>query len=253
MQKKKFELEPESSYGYCFLGLVRWKEPKPQEGVKLLKRAFDINPNDTETLIWLTFCAAEFGKPLVAELCVRKLLEIDPLSPMSHFCLGWFHLMAGRFDAALEAFKKAHRTVPESPRFGFKYACVLALNQKFKEAFLLFDLIIKNSPDDIRAWIGQFYKNALQSEKRTALKSFTEDLKTAAQLDETLSLYISECYALIDEKEKAIDWLEEVVKWGFINYPFLNEYDPFLENIRGDERFKKLMERVKYEWENFEV
>ncbi len=26
-----------------------------------------------------------------------------------------------------------------------------------------------------------------------------------------------------------------------------------LENIRGEERFKKLMERVKHEWENFEV
>ncbi|MFC1563611.1 hypothetical protein ACFL6G_01685 [candidate division KSB1 bacterium] len=24
-------------------------------------------------------------------------------------------------------------------------------------------------------------------------------------------------------------------------------------NIRGEERFNKLMERVKYEWENFEV
>jgi hypothetical protein len=26
-----------------------------------------------------------------------------------------------------------------------------------------------------------------------------------------------------------------------------------LENVRGEPRFKKLMERVKHEWENFEV
>jgi hypothetical protein len=31
------------------------------------------------------------------------------------------------------------------------------------------------------------------------------------------------------------------------------EHDPLLKNIRSEERFKKLMERVKYEWENFEV
>jgi hypothetical protein len=48
-------------------------------------------------------------------------------------------------------------------------------------------------------------------------------------------------------------WLEISINLGGINYPFLNEYDPLLENIRGEERFKKLMERVKYEWENFEV
>lgn len=34
---------------------------------------------------------------------------------------------------------------------------------------------------------------------------------------------------------------------GFANFPLFAEIDPFLENIR------KLMERVKYEWENFEV
>jgi hypothetical protein len=29
--------------------------------------------------------------------------------------------------------------------------------------------------------------------------------------------------------------------------------DPFFDNIRGDERFKKLAEKAKYEWEHFEV
>jgi len=38
-----------------------------------------------------------------------------------------------------------------------------------------------------------------------------------------------------------------------INYPYMNEHDPFLGKIRGEERFKKLMERVKSEWEHFEV
>jgi hypothetical protein len=43
------------------------------------------------------------------------------------------------------------------------------------------------------------------------------------------------------------------VKKGCLNYPFLEKYYPFLENIRGEENFKKLMERVKYEWEKFEI
>ena len=29
--------------------------------------------------------------------------------------------------------------------------------------------------------------------------------------------------------------------------------DPFLASIRNEPRFRKLMERVKYEWEHFEV
>jgi non-specific serine/threonine protein kinase len=59
-------------------------------------------------------------------------------------------------------------------------------------------------------------------------------------------------YALLGEKEKSLDWLENAVSRGFINYPYLNEYDPYLANIRGEPRFKKLMEQVKDEWEHFE-
>jgi hypothetical protein len=31
------------------------------------------------------------------------------------------------------------------------------------------------------------------------------------------------------------------------------EKDSFLANIRGEPRFKKLMEREKYDWEHFEA
>ena len=74
-----------------------------------------------------------------------------------------------------------------------------------------------------------------------------------AHPDLMASFFISESFALNDLKNEALDWLENAINRGFSNYPFLNEYDPLLENIRGEERFKKLMERVKYEWENFEV
>jgi len=54
-------------------------------------------------------------------------------------------------------------------------------------------------------------------------------------------------FALLNENNNALDWLENAVRLGFINYPFLNQYDSFLENVRGEKRFKMLMERVKYD------
>lgn len=64
---------------------------------------------------------------------------------------------------------------------------------------------------------------------------------------------MAECDALIGEKDEAITSLEYAVNLGSVNYPFFSEIDPFLKNIRSEKRFKKLMERVKQEWENFEV
>ena len=50
-----------------------------------------------------------------------------------------------------------------------------------------------------------------------------------------------------------MDWLENAVNRGFLNYPFLSEHAPFFESIRGEERYKELLARVKREWEEFEV
>ena len=104
-------------------------------------------------------------------------------------------------------------------------------------------------------WAGLclLYKHALKGEKEEALTVVSAEQEEMLRSDEAFSYQLAEGYSLINEKIKALDWLENAVDRGFINYPFLNEIDPFFENIRGEPRFKKLMERVKHEWENFEV
>jgi len=64
---------------------------------------------------------------------------------------------------------------------------------------------------------------------------------------------MASCFVLINEREQALDWLEHAISRGWINYPLFAEINPFLEKIRGEPRFKHLMERVKHECENFEV
>ena len=81
----------------------------------------------------------------------------------------------------------------------------------------------------------------------------TPDFIQATRRDSQLSSHMAAFYSYLGEKDKSLEWLENAVDQSFINYPFFNEYDKLLNNIRGEERFKKLMERVKYEWENFEI
>jgi class 3 adenylate cyclase len=58
---------------------------------------------------------------------------------------------------------------------------------------------------------------------------------------------------LIGEKNEAINSLKCAVNPNAVNYPWYNETDPFLENIRGEACFKRLTEMVKHELENFDV
>jgi non-specific serine/threonine protein kinase len=98
-----------------------------------------------------------------------------------------------------------------------------------------------------------FLKYALQGQKEKALQALPESSKRVAWMDFHLPWFMAECFALIDERAEALRWLEQAVDRGWCNYPLFSELDPFLANIRGEERFQKLMECVKYEWEHFEV
>jgi len=95
-------------------------------------------------------------------------------------------------------------------------------------------------------------KYGLLRDKEKALQEITPAFRKTCRRDNQWSYFVAVMLALNDAREESLDWLENAVNLGFINYPEL-ERNPYLENLRGEERFKSLMERAKYEWENFEV
>ena len=247
-----FELNPDSAHGHFLNGLISRSRGNVQKAVQEFKKAIQIYPEDPNFLLWLIWVYGHSGQGSAARPLSSKLLIIDPLSPVSHMG-GIVDLFEGKFDIAKQSLYKCHRLEKDNPFYRYWYAKALSYNLSIKEALEMFELIDKETPNTIWSKLSVFFSNALQKKKVEALQSVTEEVKKMFQNDEMFPIWMAESYSLIDEKEEAIKWLEHGIDWGFINYPFLNEHDPFLENIRGEERFKKLMERVKHEWEHFEV
>ena len=248
-----FTLNPGSYHGYYLLGLINHKEGKIQESVGHLKRVLAKDPTNSESLFWLIFNYAQAGQISSARPLAEKLLDIDPLTPINHCMPGYLYEMEGKFEDGLEYKRKYLQLEPESAFARFCCAQPLLYCGHFEEGFRLIDLVFRDTPEIPWAWLGIFYKYALTGEKTKAKEINILEREEIAKKDATYSQIMADCFSLLGEKELALDWLENAAKRGFINYPFLNEYDPFLANIRGEERFKKLMERVKEEWEEFEV
>jgi non-specific serine/threonine protein kinase len=248
-----FTLNSGSYHGYYLLGLINHKEGKIQESVGHLKRVLAKHPNNPESLFWLIFNYAQAGQISAARPLAEKLLDIDPLTPINHCMPGYLYEMEGKFEDGLEYKRKYLQLEPESAFARFCCAQPLLYSGHFEEGFRLIDLVFRDTPEIPWAWLGIFYKYALTGEKTKAKEINILEREETAKKDATYSQIVADCFSLLGEKELALDWLENAAKRGFINYPFLNEYDPFLANIRGEERFRTLMERVKYEWEHFEV
>ena len=117
----------------------------------------------------------------------------------------------------------------------------------------MIDRMADDEPHNCFVWGAVFLKHAIQGNKRRALEAVTPELTAFAQWDEFMPWLLAAGHALIDEKEEAIDWLEFAASRGFSHYPFLSEHDPFIENIRAEPRFQRLLAKVKEQWEQFEV
>jgi len=251
--EKIFNINPRSHYGHNLNGMVKIKRGDLQGAVNNLKIALESNLEDADILWWLAASYALAGKPKAMSPLVNKLLQIDPLTPVNHCLPGYINLLEGRFDLALGPYRKYLQMEPTNPDFRFFSGIVRAYNGLFDEALSLFDLVIQDTPGSLHAWLSSFIRYALKGDKEQAIQSVNQDLINIAEGELRYSEVMAEGYSLINEKVTSLDWLEHAINCGWIAYPFLNEYDPFLENIRSEPRFKKLMERVKYEWEHFEV
>jgi tetratricopeptide (TPR) repeat protein len=244
--------EPDSSHGHKLLGLIQLRLGKAKDAARHLKRVLVSNPEDSDSLYWLSFIYAQAGQMAAARQTCERLSQVDPV--FAPFNTDYnLELMDGQFERALKAIKlflSSYKTSPQGVSLIWEI-WTLAINNSLEEAYEKTDKFIeKNSgfkPDMLL-----FLKYSLQGQKAKALSSATERLREFCQTDEQWSWMLADCYSLVGEKEEAMRWLGIAVNRGFVNYPFISKYDPFLKNIRGEAEFKKLMERVKYEWEHFE-
>jgi non-specific serine/threonine protein kinase len=255
---KVLRLEPNSALSYGLLGRIERFRGSALKALKHFKRALDIDPNDLQALFW---AGLEYfwhvGKPDLAKPIIEKLVILDPLSPLNHVIIGLHFAWTGEYDNALKSFEHVLELQPDSILARFWTAYTLLWSKEYDKAYDLIDSMAqKESTEQMHkvftGWL-LFLKYGLDGKRSEALESLNEDVINFFWNDADLPFYGAGGFALINEKEEAFRWLEHSIKKGYINYPVLLETDPFLENIRGEPRFKKLMERVKQEWENFEV
>jgi non-specific serine/threonine protein kinase len=129
----------------------------------------------------------------------------------------------------------------------------LASQGKNDEVFDLIETMSEQAPHDHYTRWCVFLGHALRGEKSEAIAALSRDVKEFLWNDPEVQWFGVAGYALVEDKEEALIWLEHAIDRGWINYPLFAEIDPLLENIRGETRFKILMDRIKPQWESFEA
>jgi serine/threonine protein kinase len=249
--RKAFALDPNCSLANFVQGnLIAWHHYK--EGIAYFKRVLEKNPNDFDTLFFLSCLLGTLGRTRAVIPLEERTIKLDPLNALAHVHSGFNRMWDGEFALALERLDKLHRSFPEDVMTKWSYALSLAYMDRKEEAGVVFDEVAREQPGSLFACLGLSFKFAFEGKRSEMLAMLDSNPNLQNPWDFQSTYWKTECLALIGEKERALDCLELDVNLGMSNYPLMSELDPFLAGIRGEERFKKHMERVKYEWEHFE-
>ncbi|MCX5719299.1 MAG: hypothetical protein NT055_04930, partial [Nitrospirae bacterium] len=250
---KIFEMEAESPHGYFLKGTLELAEGSIKQFFHNYQKVLSIDPNHTEALFWMCAWLGFLGKSSTAIPYYDKLRRIDPINVLVQFLPQWFKFYEGKYNAALDPIQECYKSNPEFLGNQYLYIWVNVSLLRYKDAISAIDRFrVELSESILYNKLFSILKSALLG-KKSELVYLDSDLEKWAKKDATYSYHIAQCFSLINELEKALNWLEISINLGGINYHLLNENDPLLKNIRSVPRFKKLMERVKHEWQNFEV
>jgi TolB-like protein/cytochrome c-type biogenesis protein CcmH/NrfG len=239
---------PNSQRGLWLRGFVRLTGGDVRNAAPDIERAYALNPHDPDALTMLAYLHIMFGRVQQAQVLVDKLIEIDPLTPISHTMPGYLALCDGRTADAVPHYAKVYQMDPVPPFHRWAYAWSLLWNRRVEEAAAIVEALVQEFPADPFSAFAESQLLGVRGDRRRAAEGITDGMRVAGRNNELFSRELVHCCALAGLIDEAIQWLENTIRIGNINYPFWAKHNRFIDSLRGNPRFEQLLDDMEREW-----
>ncbi|MEE8171042.1 MAG: tetratricopeptide repeat protein, partial [Phycisphaerae bacterium] len=171
------------------------------------------NPADhTETIQLLSrgVGAKISGRPVDAEKCFRRLLELHPDNARATRELGDALCGQTRFNEALEVYKQARVLSPEDARPAAAIASLLSMRGDYDEAAKVFRDALELDPTNVAANLGMASLLSSQQKFDDAFSHFEQAYRRGSQIPEIVFKWGMALW-LSGQREPAVEKLREAV------------------------------------------
>jgi TolB-like protein/Flp pilus assembly protein TadD len=202
-----------------------------------LQRARALNPGSVRTMAAHAMLLLALGRNEEALAALEQAASLDPLSVEVQYRLGIANLAARRYSGAEAAAGRALALSPEHGRAARTLGFALLLQGRWSEAQAAFH----RSTNQLFIRMGESMVEHSRGNVVAARKALDPVLQ--APDPSPASYQLAEVFAWRGEREEAFRWLKRAVE---VRDPGLNylRWDPFLDPLRGDARFKEILRAV---------
>jgi len=236
------DLVPSAPYGYALLGFVGFERGQHREAVRQLTRALELDPADADVLFYLTISLQAAGQLERALASAARFHATDPLSPFAWMSLGVAEWFAGRAGARVDAIEHAVSMDPENPINHWALGYTYALMGRVSDASAHAQWMMARVPE--LPYTVQLSTLVDAIEGRSAAARTELARVDVSRLDAHHTFHLSESFAMAGDTATALVLLERAVDGGFYPYPFLAEYCPFMEPLRGMPEFERIVAKA---------
>ena len=253
---KALAMDPNLAEGHFARGLMLWTPYKRfphAQAIQSYRRAIELNPNFDEAHHQLGFVYLHIGMLDKGQQEIEKALEINPGNTLARYRLGVIDMCRAKYAEAFQIFNST--PLEQNPELlAFYTSNALFRLGRNEEASALIDRYFKDYSKDKGGMVTSvkammLAKTGNKSEAEATIQHAIDIGRGYAHFHHT-SYNIASAYALMNEPEQAMKWLQVTADEGFPNYP-LFEGDAQLDNLKKDSRFIAFMAQQKQQWEHF--
>jgi non-specific serine/threonine protein kinase len=239
---------PDASYVHALLGNLKYERGHLLEALRHFRRAIELEPNDTDSLVMMAFTLVGAGQDDEAQALAPRLVQSDPLSAATWMAAGgplWF---VGRAAEGLPIMKRGLEIDPNSfiAHWCTGYACAVA-----------------GRIDDAKAHaaaLRRLFDGGPYTRQLLALVDGLEGRQAAARewlapiniaiLDPHQQFHLAESFLVAGDLERGLELLERS-NFGFHPYEYMAHHCRFLDPVRHTPRFQAVLDQAKERTEAF--
>ena len=253
---KALDLDPNLAEAHFARGLVLWTKAKGfphEQAIRSFKRALDLEPDADETHHQLSMVYSHIGLLDRAQSHVRRAIDLNPNNTMARFRVGVYAAWQCRFEKALAVLKTVPSQVSPFLVDRIRAEVYVQLGRPDRARRIVDDFLAAH-PDDEGGGLTSVAALLLarEGETRAAGRMIARaiELGTGFGHFHHTAYNIAATYAALHDPDEAVNWLEAAADDGFPCYPYYDR-DPNLAGLRDNPRFVDLVALLHKQWNHF--